>query len=172
MKIFLTGTPGSGKSTVLMNVIDILKKKGLKVGGFITPEIRARGKRIGFKVVDIHSNAEGILASVDQKYGPQVGKYHVNLEDFEKVALNALDFAMKECDIICVDEIGKMELFSTRFKDKIEEMLKIKKPFVCVLHRNLVYAYKKYGNFIYVTPENRENLPESIVKVAYGSTQS
>ena len=172
MKIFLTGSPGSGKSTVLMNVIDILKKKGLKVGGFITPEIRIRGKRIGFKVVDINSNAEGILASIDQKHGSRVGKYRVNLEDFERVSLKALDFAMKECDIICVDEIGKMELFSTRFKDKIEEMLKIKKPFVCVIHRNLVYAYKKYGNLIYVTPENREKLPNSIVKLVYGSTQN
>ena len=172
MEIFLTGNPGSGKSTILMKVIDILKKNGLKIGGFITPEIRTGEKRIGFKVVNIHSGEEGILASIYQKHGPQVGKYRVNLEDFERVSLKALDFAMKECDIICVDEIGKMELFSTRFKDKIEEMLKIKKPFVCVIHRNLVYAYKKYGNLIYVTPENREKLPNSIVKLVYGSTQN
>jgi len=165
MRIFLTGSPGSGKSTVLMKVIDILKSKELKVGGFITPEIRVRGKRIGFKVVDIHSNAEGILASVDQKYGPQVGKYRVDLEDFERVALKALDFAMKECNIIAIDEIGKMEFFSKKFKEKIEEVLKTEKPVLCVLHRNLVYAYKKYGNIFYVTPDNREKLPEEIVNL-------
>ena len=172
MKIFLTGEPRCGKSTVLIKIIDILKKEELKLGGFISPEIRVKGNRIGFKVVDIHSGGEGTLASINQKTGPQVGKYRVNLEHFERVALKALDFAMKECDILSIDELGTMELFSQKFKEKIKKILKLDKPVIIVLHRNLVNKYKKYGNVIYVTPENRENLPEEIVKLVYGSTQS
>ena len=170
--IFLTGEPRCGKSTVLMKIIDLLKKKGFKVGGFISPEIRSRGDRIGFKVIDIHSGKEGMLASVDQKIGPQVGKYHVNLDDFEIVALKALDFAVKECDVVCVDELGTMELFSLKFKGKMEKILELEKPVIVVLHRNLVDKYKKYGKIIFVTAENREKLPEEIVKVVYGSTRS
>jgi len=164
MKIFLTGKPGSGKSTVLMKVIENLKKKGLKIGGIITPEIRVEGKRIGFKVIDVHSKEEGILASVDQKVGPRVGKYRVNLEDFERVALKALDFALNECDVICVDELGRMELFSEKFKRKIEEILRSSKPAIIVLHRNLTERYGKYGKVIWVTVENRDKLPEEILK--------
>ena len=164
MKFFLTGRPGCGKSTVLMRIIDILKKKGLKVGGFITPEIRKDGKRLGFKVVDIHSGEEGILASVNQKEGPKVGKYRVNLEDFERVALKALDFALNNCDIICVDELGKMELFSEKFKKKIEKILRSPKPAIIVLHRNLIENYGKYGKVIWVTVENRDKLVEEITK--------
>ena len=164
MKFFLTGRPGCGKSTVLMRIIDILKKKGLKVGGFITPEIRKDGKRLGFKVVNIHSGEEGILASVDQKEGPRVGKYHVNLEDFERVALKALDFALNNCDVICVDELGKMELFSEKFKKKIEKILRSPKPAIIVLHRNLIENYGKYGKVIWITVENRDKLVEEITK--------
>jgi nucleoside-triphosphatase len=163
--IFLTGEPRCGKSTVLMKIIDILKKKGLNVGGFISPEIRDRNDRTGFKVVDIHSGEEGTLASINQKTGPHVGKYHVDLEDFERVALKALNFAMEECDVVCIDEVGTMELFSQKFKEKIEKILELEKPVVVVLHRNLANKYKKYGKVIYVTPENRERLPEEIIKL-------
>ena len=164
MKIFLTGKPGSGKSTVLMKVIESLKRRGLKIGGITTPEIRVKGKRIGFKVIDVYSNEEGILASIDQESGPRVGKYRVNLEDFERVALKALDFALNNCDVICVDELGKMELFSEKFKRKIEEILRSSKPAIIVLHRNLTERYGKYGKVIWVTVENRDELPEEILK--------
>jgi len=163
MKIFLTGKPRCGKSTVLIKIIDILKKKGLNVGGFISPEVRIKGDRAGFKVVDIYSSEEGILASTNQETGPQVGKYRVNLDDFERVALRALDFAMKECDIICIDELGTMELFSQKFKEKMEKILDLEKPVIVVLHRNLVNKYRKYGKVIYVTPENRDKIPEEII---------
>ena len=164
-RIFLTGEPGCGKSTVLMKVVDILKRRGLKVGGFVTPNIRKNGKRIGFKVVDIDSNEEGILASINQKTGPSVGKYRVNLEYFERVALKALDFAVKECDIITIDEIGKMELFSEKFREKLKEVLSTDKPLVCVLHRNLINQYEKYGKVLYVTHDNRETLQEDVINL-------
>ena len=172
-KIFLTGEPGSGKSTVLMKFINTLKNKGLKVGGFITPDIRVGGKRIGFKVIDINSGEEGTLASINQKAGPKVGKYRVNLEDFERVALKALDFAVKECDILFIDELGTMELFSKKFNEKIENILKLDKLIIIVLHRNLVRKYQKYGKIFYVTSENRNKLPEKIIQlIESGSTRS
>lgn len=164
-RIFLTGVPGCGKSTVLMKVVDILKKKGLKVGGFITPEIRVKGIRTGFKVVDIISNEEGILASINQKTGPSIGKYRVNIFDFERVALEALDFAMEECDVICADEIGKMELFSEKFRKKLKEILSTDKPLVCVLHRSLINQYEMYGKVLYVTRGNRETLQEDVINL-------
>ena len=172
MHVFLTGEPGCGKSTVLMRIVEILKSKCLKVGGFITPEIRVEGKRIGFKVVDIHSNTEGILASVDQKFGPRVGKYRVNLEDFERVALEALNSAMKKCDVCIIDELGTMELFSKKFKENVNSVLKTDKSVVIALHRNLIKGYQKYGKVMWVSSENREKLPEEIVNLLYGSTRN
>jgi nucleoside-triphosphatase len=172
MKIFLSGLPRSGKSTVLMRVIDILKEKGLRVGGFITPEIQVEGKRTGFKVVDIYSREEGILASIEQKFGPKVSKYRINIPDFERIALKALDFAMKECDVCAIDELGTMELFSQKFKENVNMILKTDKPVVIALHRNLIKDYQKYGKVIWVDSRNREKLPEEIVNLLYGSSQN
>jgi nucleoside-triphosphatase len=164
MRIFLTGQPGSGKSTVLIKTIDLLKQRGLKVGGIITPEIRKERKRIGFLVKDIYSGREGILASIDQKFGPRLGNYHINLEEFERIALPALDFAVKKCDLIAIDELGKMEFFSLKFKEKIFEILNSDKKVIACLHRNFVNQFKNFGKIIEVTFENREKLPEEILK--------
>jgi len=165
MKVFITGRPHSGKSIVLEKTIELLKQKGLKVGGFITPEIVEQNNRVGFSVKDVYSGEMGVLASVDFKIGPKVGKYGIAIEEFERVVLKALDFAVDKCDVIAVDEIGKMEFFSEKFKQKLTEILLIDKPFIAVLHRNYVKEFKQYGEVIEITAKNRNQLPEKIVKL-------
>lgn len=168
MKVFLTGRPGSGKSTVLMRVIDRLKAEGRKVGGITTPEVRVGGRRVAFRVVDLSSGNEGVLASVDRLAGPRVGRYRVDVPDFERVALPALDFALEECDLICVDELGTMEFFSEAFKEKVRDALRSEKPFIAVVHRNYARFYGKAGILIQVTPENRETIAETITQKILG----
>lgn len=172
MNIFLSGKPGCGKSTVLMKIIELLKQKGLKVRGFVTPEIRKGSKRLGFSVKDVYSGEEGTLASVELKTGPRLGKYRVDVESFERVALNALDFAVKECDFCCIDELGKMEFFSKKFKEKIYEILNSDKKVIACLHRNFVGEFRKYGKVIEVITENRDKLPEEIAEELSGPEQN
>jgi len=166
MKIFLTGTSGSGKSTALMKVIERLEAKGLRIGGIITPEVRVKGRRIAFKVVDLSSGEEGVLASTDQLTGPRVGRYRVNIPDFERVALPALSFALEECDITCIDELGTMEFFSTKFKQKVKEILSSEKPVIAVVHHNYAKVYERIGTLFQVTRENREETVSIVVSRA------
>jgi nucleoside-triphosphatase THEP1 len=61
-----------------------------------------------------------VLARVEpsrqgQKY--RVGKYTVELEDLETIGVSTL---RKNADLIVLDEIGKMELFSQVFKDTLK----------------------------------------------------
>jgi nucleoside-triphosphatase len=163
MKVFLTGSPGAGKSTVMLKVIERLKAEGLKVGGIATPEVRgADGQRVAFKVVDLATGGEGTLASVDQPVGPRVGKYRVDIQDFERIALPALNYALEECDVVCIDELGTMEFFSSKFKQKVKEVLESGKPVIAVVHRNYARLYEKTGTMLQITPENREKLAQQI----------
>jgi len=45
-----------------------------------------------------------------------VGKYGVNLKDFEKIAVLSMLEGLKKKKPIVVDEIGRMELFSEEFR--------------------------------------------------------
>lgn len=164
MKIFLTGPPRSGKSTVLIKTIELLGKKGLKVGGFVTPETIEDKKRTGFYVKDVFSNQMEVFASVDFKIEPRLGNYGIDVSAFEKIALTALDSALEKCDVICIDEIGKMEFFSENFRNKLTVLMLIDKPLIAVLHRNFVNQFKQYGEVIEVNQKNRERLPERLAK--------
>lgn len=140
-KAFITGRPGVGKSTVLKEVIVILKNNRWKIGGITCPEIRKNGKRIGFEVIDVASNSRGILASVDFFGGPKVGKYCVNLEDLEKIAIPAIMKSIEELDLTIIDEIGPMELKSKKFYELILDVLKSNKSIIAVLHKSLVKEF-------------------------------
>jgi len=79
--IFITGSPGSGKTTLFNSIVnDIIEvlKPDCKISGFITKEIRQKGSRVGFSIENF-SGDRGILAHVNFKKGPTVGRYRVNL---------------------------------------------------------------------------------------------
>lgn len=138
--ILITGLPGCGKSTLIKRLI-----AGKKAGGIVTPEIRRGGWRWGFEIVDLLSNEKGVLSSVDAKAGPPVGKYRVNLKDLEEIGSKALEKAIedKEVEIIVIDEIGKMECFSERFKQTVVAALESEKRVLAAI------SYQDFAPFIH-----------------------
>ena len=121
--LLLTGNPGVGKTTVLTRTVDILKEKGYLVGGMISSEARQGGTRVGFEILDLSSQKRGWLAHVNQKTGPMVGKYRVNIKYLEAIGAQAITVAAENCDVIAIDEIGPMELFSQKFRDATQRAL-------------------------------------------------
>jgi len=120
--VFITGRPGCGKTTM---IIEIIKESNLNAGGFYTAEVREGGKRKGFKIIDLDGN-EGILAHVGLKSPYKVGKYKVNIKDLEEIGVKSILNAINKGKVIVIDEIGKMELFSERFKRAVEEAINSK----------------------------------------------
>ncbi|CAL8081140.1 unnamed protein product [Orchesella dallaii] len=131
--VLLTGPPGVGKTTLVRKVADELIKRKFDVSGFYTEEIRDpnHGKRTGFQVVTFDGTT-ATLSSIHSKSSLRVGNYGVELEEFESAALpsitkstqssanaNAGDSVQEA--ILVIDEIGKMELFSSRFKTSVEK---------------------------------------------------
>lgn len=159
--IFITGKPRVGKTTLVREIIKELK---LEVGGIITPEIKSH-YRIGFKIVDISTGEEKVLASIYEKFGPRIGKYVVNIKNLEYIVKKAIEKAIKEKDIIIIDEIGKMELLSNVFKEKVNEALKSDKSVIAVLHRNYVKDFKDKGIIFKVKRENFREIKEIIISI-------
>ncbi|MEM3597126.1 MAG: NTPase [Candidatus Bathyarchaeia archaeon] len=132
--VLLTGSPGIGKTTVLTKIVETLRGKGYTVGGMISREVRSCRTRVGFEILDIASSKRGWLAHVNQPNGPSVGKYRVNIEDLNSVGVEAIERAVEEADVIVIDEIGPMELFSEKFKHTVKMAIDSKKPLVGVVH--------------------------------------
>ncbi|MEM2518262.1 MAG: NTPase [Candidatus Bathyarchaeia archaeon] len=133
--LLITGSPGVGKTTLLLKVVETLRARGYSVGGMVSREVRPCGTRVGFEILDLaDNNRRGWLAHVQQKIGPQVGKYRVNLEDLNGVGVEAILRAVRECDVIAIDEIGPMELFSENFRQAVAKALESGKLVIAVVH--------------------------------------
>ena len=114
--IFITGRPGCGKTTLIKEILEELK---LNAGGFYTLEIQDNGVRKGFKIITLEGK-KGILAHQNIKSSYRVSKYGVNMKDLEGIGVKSILDALKENKIVVIDEIGKMELFSEKFKKIVE----------------------------------------------------
>lgn len=168
--VFLTGKPGVGKTSVLLRAVKTLQVRGLKVRGMISREVREGTTRIGFRIIDLETEREGWLAHVNQKTGPHVGKYRVNLKDLRDIGIESILKAIDDADVIVIDEIGPMELHSSLFKDAVIRAIQSKKTIIGSVHFRvrdpLIYTIKTASNIdiFEVTCENRHRLHEVIVE--------
>jgi nucleoside-triphosphatase len=168
-RIFLTGRPGIGKTSILLRVIKILKDEGLIVGGMVSQEARQGASRVGFRLIDITNGREGWLAHIHQESGPSVGKYRVNLHDLQYIGVRAISSAIDTADIIVIDEIGPMELFSTAFKEAVKRAIESSKILIAVLHyrsRDPLISTIRTTPHIHifeVTLMNRQHLHKTII---------
>jgi len=166
--IFITGKPGTGKTTLIKKIIDELN---LNAGGFFTQEVREAGERVGFNIRTLDGR-EGILAHKGMKSMFRVGKYGVSLKDLDEVAVGSIRKALRENKVVIIDEIGKMELFSEKFKEAVLQALDSESkvlgtikfaadPFTDgIKQRDDVVVFE-------LTSENREEV-EGLVKGAIG----
>ena len=170
--LFVTASPGTGKTSVLLKTIEVLKARGYSVGGMISREVRTCGTRVGFGILDISSGRRGWLAHVNQKHGPRIGKYRVNLEDLDNIGAEAIATAVENADVVAIDEIGPMELHSESFKEAVKKAVESRKLVVGTVHwktRNQLIqeiSAREDAEIYKVTYENRGNLHEILVEKA------
>lgn len=151
-KILITGKPGIGKTTIIREVIAGLREKEIKFDGFYTGELREHGGRVGFKITGVNG-FEGMLAHVNFKSNFRVGRYFVELDALEECVSN---ISKINCGVIVIDEIGKMELFSGKFKEFIEKILNDDSVVVATVGEKFIDRFKGNCEVIKVTPDNRD----------------
>lgn len=120
LNLLITGRPGVGKTTLVMNVVERLRGS-LRLAGFTTAEVRdSCGERTGFRIFTVEGK-RAELARAGFRSSIRVGRYGVNLEAFERLTLPEL--ARRNVDLIVIDEIGKMECASDGFCRVVEDAL-------------------------------------------------
>ena len=165
MKLLLTGPPGIGKTTVIHTVLAGIE---INAGGFYTHEMREGGRRVGFTLKTLDGN-EGVLAHIDYQGGHRVGRYVVDIPLFEDMALPALERAVRTKELIVIDEIGKMELFSRRFQEMVLRVLdQDERHLLGVIYQGrgtFVESIRRRADVevIVVSHANRDELPPQLI---------
>jgi len=127
--LFVTGTPGIGKTTLIKECTFPFREY---VGGFYTEEIKENNARMGF-LLKTFSGYSGVLAAKGMKSEKKLNKYGIDLNVLDQMGTKALVEAQKDKKVVVVDEIGSMEIFSSYFCDTIAEIMGGKKPLLATI---------------------------------------
>ena len=172
--ILITGHPGVGKTTLIRKIAEAL---GAKAGGFYTQEIRVGRERVGFGIQTL-AGVTGTLSHKAIHSRRRVGKYGVDVEAFESVALPALRGALREKEFIIIDEIGPMEECSEPFKDLVVQCLNSEKRVLATIKERgsrFVETIKARDDcrIFHLDLGNRDRAAEEILKaIALGARRT
>lgn len=174
IKIGITGLPGAGKTNALLRVIEMLESEELTIGGMIDEPIVEGRHRVGFTVRDIMTGETEVFAHTEIESKITVGKLGLDLGKLECVGVKAIMRACEECDIIVIDEVGKMEVECQAFIDAVKFALDADKPMILTLHKKsrnpLLQDIRRRDDvrILEVTPTNRNLLPHKIIRLMNG----
>jgi nucleoside-triphosphatase len=165
--ILITGYPGVGKTTLIRKLAAELAP--FRPAGFYTAEIREKGIRHGFELVDLDGR-KFVLAHVDLETAHRVGKYGVDIDGFEHY-LASSNLLHPGSDLVIIDEIGKMECLSTRFRETLNQIVKSPALLIATI------AYKGEGTIadlkrrpdvtlFEITLRNRDTIRPAILEIA------
>jgi nucleoside-triphosphatase len=164
--ILITGLPGVGKTTLIKKVS--WKLRDSAPAGFYTAEIREKEIRKGFELISF-GGRKGILSHVDIKGPHRVGKYGVDIKGFEDFLATIL-FLDPATNLIIIDEIGKMECLSHKFRQLITEILDSERRVIATIAlkgSGVIEDIKKRDDImlIEITQSNRESLVSEVLKL-------
>lgn len=169
MKILLTGEPGVGKSTILRVVRDNYTSKTY---GIISNEILENGKRVGFEAVN--STGERMIFSHTKIIHSSItvgNKYHVDLNAIDNFVVPELQKGLHSPDsLVFIDEIGRMQSFSSRFIKTIQDLLISNANILATIVADpeaWSIPIKKHPAvvLIQVNESNRSSLPLNIISI-------
>jgi len=162
--ILITGLPGVGKTTLIKKLSEELRF--LQPAGFYTSEIREEGIRKGFELISLQGG-RGVLSHIDINSPYRVGRYKVDIKSFEDF-LDGISFFDDSTGLVVIDEIGKMECLSDKFKRVLEKILDSKKGVIATIALKgggLISEIKKRQDvkLFEITRSNRDSLLREIL---------
>jgi nucleoside-triphosphatase len=167
VRLLIAGRPGAGKTTVVSRLAELLQEAGVPLGGFLTRELRRDGRRVGFEI-ESFAGERGVLAHVELPGPPRVGRYGVDLEAFERLALPAVERRGEE-RVVLVDELGKMELASKRFREATVALFDRPVPIVATVQTRphpftARLTRRPDVETVQLTAANRDRLPGELAR--------
>lgn len=177
LKIGLTGLPGAGKTTALLKVLDMLSEnEDITIGGMINEPIVKDRRIIGYTTRNFVTGEKATFGSTKFESKFKVGNIGFDFTQLDEVGVKAIKEAAETCDVIVIDEVGKMEIESPNFVAAVREVVELEKPMIITLHKKsrnpLLQDIRRRDDvrLLEVTPTNRNLLPHKIVRLLNGET--
>ncbi|MFC2023517.1 nucleoside-triphosphatase [Chloroflexota bacterium] len=168
----LTGPVGIGKTTIAESVVGLARRHGLSCGGLLAPAMHnSCGQKLGIWGLDLLTGDRRQLAATDRILGDvTVGPYSFDPQALDW-ACGVIEEAAGACDLLLVDEIGKLELWQGTGLAEVLPLIargESRRALVLVRESLLSELRRELGSIeqilYHVDLENRSALPNRIVE--------
>ena len=117
----ITGIIQGGKTSFLTELIELLRKRSLSVGGFLAPGSFESGKRSGFRLKNIVSGDELAMAStIETATWIKYRRFWFNPDAFTLGREWICESLKANPDVIVIDEVGPMEMEGSGWSETLE----------------------------------------------------
>jgi len=109
-RLFLTGLPGSGKSSLCQQVIMQAKQLKIDCRGVLSPAVIENGEKVGIDLVDLSTGHRTRLADRNihtTTSGPATTRWAFHQESIDLG--NAILRDSIPCELLVIDELGPLE---------------------------------------------------------------
>lgn len=165
--IIITGSKGEGKTTKLLNIINLLKKENIKIAGFTATGEWNNGERNKYTLNDINSEKSVILCTgFPVEDYQQHGRFYFNPKAI-KFGNKLLKTNAKENLLIIIDEVGPFELDDQVWHNSLSQQLKTTQNTILLsvrekLVNNIIEKYNLKNASIYTIKEPDLNIVREI----------
>jgi len=167
-KIFIiTGMQGSGKTTLIREVVQTLRKNGVRTGGIVAEGKWINSKRDSFDLVDLQTDERMVFCQRTLVDGwEKLRSFYIN-PDGKQFGGAALDIDhLKNAHLIVIDEIGPFELQGKGWAHPFEGIVNsLNIPLLISVREGLVEEVaNKWKLKLAKVYRTGQSLPEQIVK--------
>ncbi|MFO7792503.1 MAG: NTPase [Candidatus Saliniplasma sp.] len=169
LKVGISGVIGIGKTDTLKRIISMLSEEGVTVGGMITEPILEDNRQMGFQVMNWKTKEKAVFAHLNLDSKIDIKGYGVDIDALNQVGVRAVENAIRNDDLILVDEIGKMEVESEEFNKIVKIALDVNKPMILTFNKKsrnpLLQDVRRRDDvrMLELTDVNRDLLPYKVV---------
>ncbi len=169
LKVGISGVIGIGKTDTLKRIISMLSEEGVNVGGMITEPILEDNRQMGFQVMNWKTKEKAVFAHLSLDSQIRIKGYGVDLDALNQVGVRAVKDAIRNEDMILVDEIGKMQVESEEFNKIVKIALNVNKPMILTFNKKsrnpLLQDVRRRDDvrMLELTDVNRDLLPYKVV---------
>jgi len=164
MKLLLTGLPKAGKTTLIREIIAKFPKAFWVVCGEILDD---QGERIGFKA-ETSTGLQGVIAhKTDIDSNVMMGSYRVDIAEVDRLLSDPIKEACLSDQLMIVDEIGRMQILSSKFAEAARAMLLSNNPVLATIRYGDEWTEEYTGlegvETVTMTEENRAEMREKLL---------
>ncbi|MDF1550934.1 MAG: nucleoside-triphosphatase, partial [Bacteroidales bacterium] len=133
----VTGGIAEGKTSFLINLANELKGNGFSLGGFFAPRTLEHNKTIGYRLISVETGEEsGFLKLKESAVNEGIGRFEIENAGLTFGEKLLTPQAIKNKQLIIIDEIGKLELNDGGWKDSFEKLVRISDQYILISVRN------------------------------------